>query len=50
MMDVSREGPALMHGGNQSVLCNARMPMCTLKKKSQDVSCHLVQEGVARDE
>ena len=50
MMGMSCEGPSHVYGDNQSVLCNTTMPDSTLKKKSQSIACHLIREGVARDE
>ena len=32
------------------MLCDAALPDSTLKKKGQSIACHLVREGVARDE
>ena len=50
MMGIPVEGPAYIHGDNQSVLANTTIPDSTLKKKSQSIACHFVREGVARDE
>ena len=50
MMGIPVEGPAYIHGDNQSVLCNTSRPDSTLKKKSQSIAFHFVHEGVARDE
>ena len=50
MMGIPVEGPAYIHGDNQSVLCNTSRPDSTLKKKSQSIAFHFVREGVARDE
>ena len=50
MMGILVEGPAYIHGDNQSVLCNASRPDSTLKKKSQSIAFHFMHEGVARDE
>ena len=50
MMGFTREGPVLMHGHNQSASCNTTVPDSTLKMKHQIIVCHLVREGVTRDE
>ena len=50
MMGIPVEGPAYIHGDNQSVLCSTSRPDSTLKKKSQSIAFHFVREGVARDE
>ena len=50
MMGIPVEGPAHIHGDNQSVLANTTIPDSTLKKKSQSIACHFVREGVAHDE
>ena len=39
-----------MCGDNQSALCNTTVLEFTMKKKCQRIACHLVKEGVARDE
>jgi hypothetical protein len=45
-----REGPACIHGDDQSVLASCGIPDSTLKKKSQSIAHHFVQEDAARDE
>ena len=50
MMGIPCEGPAYIHGDNQSVLANTSIPDSTLKKKSQSIAYHFVREGAARDE
>ncbi len=50
MMGIPVNGPAYIHGDNQSVLANTSNPDSTLKKKSQSIAYHYVREGVARDE
>ena len=45
MMGTPVEGPAYIHGDNQSVLANTSIPDSTLKKNSQSVACHFVSEG-----
>ena len=50
MMGIRLNGPAFIQGDNKSVLANTSVPDSTLKKKSQSIACHFVQEGVARDE
>ena len=49
-MGIPVNGPAYIHGDNQSVLANTSNPDSTLKKKSQSIAYHYVREGVARDE
>ena len=49
MMGIPMEGPAYIHGDDQSVLCNTSRPDSTLKKKSQSIAFHFVREVVARD-
>ena len=39
-----------MHGDNQSVIANTKMPESTLKKKSSSLAYHLIREGVAMDD
>ena len=48
-MGVKVDEPALVFGDNKSVLCNARAPASTLKKKQYALAYHFVQGGVARD-
>ena len=50
MTEIPYEGPPCVYGDNQSVLFNATMPHSALKKNSQSIACHLIREGVARDE
>ena len=50
MMGIPVEGPAYIAGDNQSVLANTTIPDSTLKKKSQSIAYHFVQEGAARGE
>jgi hypothetical protein len=50
MMGIPVTGPAYVHGDNQSVLANTTVPDSILKKKSQSIAYHFVQEGVANDE
>ena len=50
IMGTPVEGPACIHGDNQSVSANITIPDSTLKKKSQSIACHFVREGVAHDE
>ena len=50
MMGISCEDPMFIYGDNQSVLANTTIPDSMLKKKSQSIACHFVQEGAARDE
>ncbi len=50
-MGIPCEGPAVyIQGNNQSVLANTTIPDSMLKKNSQSISSHFVQEGAARDE
>ena len=50
MMGISCEDPMFIYGHNQSVLANATIPDSMLKKKSQSIAYHFVQEGAAWDE
>ena len=40
----------IVNGDNQSVLANTTGPDSALKKKSNSIAFHFVQEGTARDE
>jgi hypothetical protein len=50
MMGIPCDGPAYIHGDNQSVLASCGIPDSVLKKKSQSIAYHFVCEGAARDE
>ena len=50
MMGIPCEGPAYIHGDNQSVLASCGNPDSVLKKKSQSIAYHFVREGAARNE
>ena len=50
MMGISCDDPTFIYGDNQSVLANTTIPNSTLKKQSQSIAYHFVQEGAARDE
>ena len=50
MMGISCEDPTFIYGDNQLVLANTTIPDSMLKKKSQSIAYHFVQEGAARDE
>jgi hypothetical protein len=50
MMGIPCEGPAYIHGNNQSVLASCGIPDSILKEKSQSIAFHFVCEGAARDE
>ena len=47
MMGIHVYGPCYIQGDNQSVLANTTVPESALKKKSQSIAYHFVQEGVA---
>ena len=49
MMGIPCEGPAYIHGDNQSVLASCGIADSVLKKKSQSIAYHFVWEGAARD-
>ena len=49
MMGISCDDPMFIYGDNQSVLANTTVPDSTLKKKSQSITYHFVQEGAAWD-
>ena len=50
MMGIPVDEPAFIFGDNQSVLDNTTIPESTLKKKTQSIAYHFVQEGSTRDE
>ena len=50
MIGIPVEEPDFIFGDNQSVLANTTMPELTLKKKTQLIAYHFVQERSARDE
>ena len=50
MMGTPVDGPTYIYSDNQSVLANTTIPDSTLKKKSQSIAYHFVQERAARDE
>ena len=50
MMGISCDDPTFIYEDNQSVLANTTIPESTLKKKSQSIAYHFVQEGAAWDE
>ena len=49
-MGIPCGDPTFIYGDNQLVLANTTIPDSTLKKKSQSIAYHFVQEGTARDE
>ena len=46
-MGVEPDGPALILGGNNSVVLNYTMPSSVLKKKHNAVAYHQVREAIA---
>ena len=50
IMGIIINGPAFVHNDNQSVLANTTGPDSALKKKSNSIAFHFVQEGTARDD
>ena len=50
MMGIPCELPTFIYGDNKLVLANTTVPDSTLKKKSNSIAYHFVQEGCARDE
>ena len=50
MTGIPCEGPAYIHGDQQSVLARCGIPDSVLKKKSKSIAYHFVREGAARDE
>jgi hypothetical protein len=50
MMGIKVEEPAFVFRNNKSVLYNTTSLGSMLKKKSNAIAYHFVQEGVARDE
>ena len=49
MMGIKVDEPAFVFGDNKSVPCNTTAPALALKKMSNAIAYHFVQEGVARD-
>ena len=49
MMGISCDDPMFLYGINQSVLANTTIPDSMLKKKSQSIAYHFVQEGAVWD-
>jgi hypothetical protein len=50
MMGVPINGPSCIYGDNMSVIHNTQRPESTLKKKSNSICYHAVQEAVAMGE
>jgi hypothetical protein len=50
MMGMTVNKPTFVFGDNQSVLANTTAPASTLKKKSNTIAYHFVQECCARNE
>ncbi len=52
MMGMTVDEPTFVFGDNQSVLANTTAPVSTLKKKSNAIAYHFIQEreGCAHDE
>ncbi len=50
MMGITVDEPAFVFDDNQSVLANTAAPTSKLKKKSNAIAYHFVQEGCAKDE
>ena len=50
MMGVELSGPSFIYGDNMSVIHNTQRPELTLKKKSNSICYHAVQESVAMGE
>ena len=49
-MGISCDNPMCIYRDNQLVLANTTVPDSMLKKKSQSIAYHFVQEGAAQDE
>ena len=47
MMEVPLPGATIVYGDNMSVIHNTQKPESTLKKKSNSIYYHAVQESVA---
>ena len=47
MMGVPITGPAFVYGDNMSVIHNTQLPESTLKKKSNQIYYHFINESVA---
>ena len=50
MMGVPLAGPSLVYGDNMSVIHNTQRPESVLKKKSNQICYHAVQEAIAMGE
>ena len=50
MMGVPLDGLTYIYGDNMSILHNVGNPGSTLKKKSNSIAYHMVQEAMAIDE
>jgi hypothetical protein len=50
MMGMTVDEPTFVFGDNQLVLTNTTAPASTLKKKSNAIAYHFVQEGCAHNE
>ena len=48
-MNIAINGPIYIYNDKQSVLSNIIFPEHKLTKKHQDVSYHIVKEGVAKN-
>ena len=50
MIGIPVEDPTFIFGNNHSVLANTTIFESVMKKKTQSIAYHFVQEGCARDE
>ncbi len=50
MMGIPLSGTSYVYGNNKSAITNSTMPELTLKKKSNSICYHAIQESVAMGE
>ena len=50
MMGIPLSGPTYLYGDNKSAITNSTRPEPTLKKKSNSICYHAIQESVAMGE
>ena len=50
MLGIPCDEPTYIYANNHPVLANTTIPDSTLRKKSQSIAYHFMQEAVARDE
>ena len=50
MMGVPLDGPSYVHGDNMSAINNTQWPESVLRKKSNSICYHMIQESVVMGE